>query len=1187
MMSEPPSILADSALASVIEAVVAAEPTQALLAGLERGESTVAVKGLAGSLAACLGPSLLGRAPAVLFVCSDEEAAGLLRDDLETTCGPERIRYFPQPDIAPYEPRSPLPALVNIRIEALAALRSDPPVAVVTTIGAATRALIPPYLFDLATLGLREGGEADFGELLRDLAERGFERVPLVERPGEFAVRGGLIDIFGYGAPDPVRIEFFGDDVESIRAFDVSTQRSKHPLDAVTLPPATEVPIGGWLEADQLEWLQARAEEEGRSLEPLIEAVRSGRPPAGIEHYAGVLGGERATLRAYLPRDAIVLLPDPEALRDEIERRLEVVRDAYAARAASGELCVAPQWVAQSYEEFATELGAHRVVECLPFGAPGGRAPFIPHASAHKQGGGDQEEGLRGPPEVIAFGARSQRHYEGDLRLLGHDLAQFAQEGLSTTVLAETRGAAERLSTLLDEPFDVTFGEGATLSEGFVFPGAGLVAVNDHEIFTRFRRLRSVRKFAEGAPVASVTALGRGDYVVHVDYGIGRFLGLERISILGTEHDCLALLYRDDDRVFVPVEQLGRVQKYTSGDGGQTPGLSKLGTASWERIKERAKQGILDMAEELIGLYAERKTLTRPAWGPDTSLQFEFDAAFPYEETRDQGRTIAEIKRDLESDAPMDRLVCGDVGYGKTEVAMRAAFKVVTEGKQVALLVPTTILAQQHFTTFVQRFADWPVNVEMVSRFRSPKEQRETLALLAEGKVDIVIGTHRLLSKDVRFKSLGLVVIDEEHRFGVRHKERLKQMRRLVDVLSLTATPIPRTLHMGLMGARDMSTIMTPPPDRLSVYTEVIGFDEGKIAEAILREIDREGQVYFVHNRVQTIEKMAARLEELLPQVRFAIAHGQMSERDLERVMLRFLDGDYDCLVASVIIEAGLDIPNANTLIVNRADRFGLAQLYQLRGRVGRSDRRAYAYFVVPPRRSLPRPARRRLRAIEEFCELGSGLGLAMRDLEIRGAGNILGAQQHGFIAQIGFHLYTRLLDEAVMELRGQKPKQEREPEMRLGASGFLPDAYVSDPDQKFLLYARLADSHDAEAVRALTEEVIDRYGRMPPEARALFDAAGCRAAAMELGAAEVHLGQGVLSLGFPTDGELSREWAEDLVRRSPVPLEFDVGGRASDGAEGSIRVRARLAESEGATELEAAAATLNALAQGEVLAGV
>ena len=1092
-MSTSSSVVGDPTLASVLEAVLTAPPTQELLGLVEQGASRAVVKGLAGSLLACLGPALLERSPAVLFVCPDAEEAEPLRDDLETACGSARVHYFPEPDIAPYEPRSPLPELRDVRIEALAALRGDLPdasVAVVTTIRAALRALIPKYLFDLATVSLSEGEEIDFGGLVRDLAERGFERVPLVERPSEFAARGGLVDVFPFGSTDPIRIEFFGDEVESIRAFDVSTQRSVRPLESVTLPPATEVPLGGWLEADQLNWLEARARDEGRPLESLIEAVRTGTPHPGIEHYAGVLGGERATLLDYLPEGAIVLLVDPEGCRDEAGRALTAVRDAYGARDAAGELCVAPEWVVQGYEDFAAQLRAHAVVECLAFGTAQAR--------------------------TVEFGARSQRHYEGDLQLLMRDLADFVRQGLRTVILAETYGAAERLSALLGDARVAAFGEQATLSAGFVFPGAGLAVVNDHEAFTRFRRRRSVRKFKGGTPITSVTTVRRGDYVVHVDYGIGRFLGLERISVLGTQHECLTLLYRDGDRVFVPVEQLARIQKYSAGDGAEPPGLSKLGTASWERVKARVKQGIMDIAEELIQLYAERKALARPSCEPDNSLQLEFDAAFPYEETRDQERTISEVKRDLETGMPMDRLVCGDVGYGKTEVALRAAFKMVSEGRQVAVLVPTTILAQQHYTTFCERLAHWPVTVDMLSRFRSRREQQEVLARLAAGTLDIVIGTQRLLSRDVRFKALGLLVIDEEHRFGVRHKEKLKKLRRLVDVLSLTATPIPRSLHMALMGARDMSTIMTPPKDRLSVYTEIMRFDSDKIAEAILREIDREGQVYFVHNRVSTIGKMAAWLEELLPQVRFAVAHGQMAERELEQVMLRFLDGQYDCLVASMIIEAGLDIPNVNTLIVNRADRFGLAQLYQLRGRVGRSNRRAYAYFIAPPRRSLTRDAQRRLRALEEFTELSSGLALAMRDLEIRGAGNILGPQQHGFIAQIGFNLYTRLLDEAVLELRGQRSTFQSEPEMRLAVSAFLPDAYVPDPDQKLELYSRLAEACAAEAVEALREEVADRYGRMPPEACALFNVAHCRVAAMALGAAEIHLAQGALNLRFP-----------------------------------------------------------------------
>jgi transcription-repair coupling factor (superfamily II helicase) len=625
------------------------------------------------------------------------------------------------------------------------------------------------------------------------------------------------------------------------------------------------------------------------------------------------------------------------------------------------------------------------------------------------------------------------------------------------------------------------------VSAGFTLPRAGIAVLTDHEIFSRYRRRRRRLKKTGGLSLAELSALRVGDFVVHEDHGVGTYRGLERLTLNGQETDCILIAYAERDRLYVPVHQLALVSRYAAEEGAR-PAVHRLGSVAWQKTKAKAKKAIREMADSLVKAYALRQALPGYAFKPDTVWQRELEASFPYEETPDQMSAIEAVKQDLEAPRPMDRLICGDVGYGKTEVAIRAAFKAVQDGKQVAVLVPTTILAQQHWLTFKERLADFPVTVEVLSRFRTAREQKDVVARLSEGKVDILIGTHRILSKDVKFRDLGLVVIDEEHRFGVAQKERLRQMTRSVDVLALTATPIPRTLNLSLAGARDMSVIETPPRDRLPVHTEIVETDDEVVTDAILREIDRGGQVFFVHNRVETIHHAALYLQRLVPQIRLAVGHGQMAERELERVMMDFIEKRTDVLVSTMIIESGLDIPSVNTLILDRADTLGLAQLYQLRGRVGRSSHRAYAYLMVPSRRVLTEEAEKRLRVIEEFDELGVGFKIALKDLEIRGAGNLLGPEQHGFIIGLGFDLYMKLLEEAVAEIKGAAAQILPEPRLLTDWSAYLPDDYVPDEHEKLTLYRRLADARDAAQIEDLTVEMRDRFGMLPSPTVALVE---------------------------------------------------------------------------------------------------
>jgi transcription-repair coupling factor (superfamily II helicase) len=669
-------------------------------------------------------------------------------------------------------------------------------------------------------------------------------------------------------------------------------------------------------------------------------------------------------------------------------------------------------------------------------------------------------------------------------RLKGH-VAELGANDIHPVILCDNPGQRDRLFELLGDT-GATLGVGG-VAAGFTLRDAGLAVLTDHEVFARYRRRRRKLRRAGGLSLAELSALKVGDYVVHEDHGVGVYRGLKRLTLNGQETDCVEIAYAEKDRLFVPVQQLALVSRYAAGEGAR-PSVHRLGSGAWAKTKARAQRAIQDMAENLIKTYAARKALPGHRFKADAVWQRELEASFPYDETPDQLKAIDDVKSDMERASPMDRLICGDVGYGKTEVAIRAAFKAVQDGKQVAVLVPTTILAQQHLLTFRERMADFPVRIEVLSRFRTPKEQKETLAALARGEVDILIGTHRLLSKDVRYHALGLVIIDEEHRFGVAQKEKLRQLVRQVDALAMTATPIPRTLNLSLAGARDMSVIETPPRDRLPVHTEILEVDEEVITDAILREVDRGGQVFFVHNRVETIQATALRVQKLVPMVRVAVAHGQMGERELERVMMDFLDKKGDVLVSTMIIESGIDMPTVNTLIVDRADAMGLAQLYQLRGRVGRSSHRAYAYLLVPSRRVLTEDAEKRLRVIEEFDELGVGFKVALKDLEIRGAGNLLGPEQSGFILGLGFDLYVKLLEEAVATLKGETAEVAPEPRLLTDWSAYLPDDYVSDEHEKLNLYRRLAETRDLATLDDLTLELMDRFGPLPSPAVALVE---------------------------------------------------------------------------------------------------
>ncbi len=1056
-----------------------------LLETVSTSRSRAGVRGLTGSARGYLA-AWLQRATGrrVLYLVGHGDVFEEARDDLEYFRGPGATLALPEPDTLPYDPSSPHPGITAQRLETLGRLARERlagvsgPGVVLATVRGVLQKVPRPERLARTLIELRVGHDYDPGTLMERLVFMGYERFAEVEAAGHFARRGGILDVYAAGLADPLRLEFDGDALVSLRRFDASTQRSLEQLPAATVLPRYEVVFEPHEAAAVTERLRTAREERGAETDADDARARGGPTvPAGtplfydgMERFAAHYDPDLGTLADYLPDDTIVVLDDPGRLRARAEELDALVR--------------------RGFEEARGPYPSISPPEAL----------FLPGAALDALAGSRPGADWLGPvveagdagryPRTLVVDCAPAEPVQRSMERLKSHLAELGANGVQPVVLCDNAGQRDRLFELLGET-GATLGVGL-VSAGFTLRAAGLAVLTDHEIFARYRRRRRRLKKSGGLSLAELSALKLGDFVVHEDHGVGVYRGMQRLTLNGQETDCLELAYAERDRLFVPVQQLALVSRYAAGEGAR-PTLHRLGSGAWQKTKARAQRAIQDMAEGLIRAYAARQALKGHAFPPDAVWQRELEASFPFEETPDQLRAIAEVKQDMESDRPMDRLICGDVGYGKTEVAIRAAFKAVQDGRQVAVLVPTTILAQQHLLVFRERLADFPVKVEVLSRFRTAKQQKEVVAALARGDVDIIIGTHRLLSKDVRFRALGLVVIDEEHRFGVAQKEKIRQITTTVDVLAMTATPIPRTLNLSLAGARDMSVIETPPRDRLPVHTEILEVDEEVVTDAILREVDRGGQAFFVHNRVETIHNAALRLQKLVPQVRVAVAHGQMHERELERVMLEFLDQRWDVLVSTMIIESGIDMPSVNTLIVDRADTLGLAQLYQLRGRVGRSAHRAYAYLLVPSRRVLTEEAEKRLRVIEELDELGVGFKIALKDMEIRGAGNLLGPEQHGFILGLGFDLYVKLLEEAVAALKGAAAEVKPEPRLLTDWSAFLPDDYVPDEHEKLNLYRRLADTRTTDELDDLTLEMLDRFGQLPPAAVALFELRGLR----------------------------------------------------------------------------------------------
>ncbi|MGD8192537.1 transcription-repair coupling factor [Brevibacillus ginsengisoli] len=1059
-----------------------------IAAGLTRGLHEQLIAGLAGSSRQVLMAALYqeGKRP-LCIVTHNMYQAQKVYEDLTELVANDQLLLFPANELIGSELAIASPEMLAQRVQVYNRLAQGFTGILVIPFAGLRRFIVPAEVWRSSQIELQVGQELELDEFLNRLIEFGYERVDLVERKGEVSVRGGIVDLYPIDSEWPLRIELFDVVIDSIRTFDMATQRSKETVQSYTIGPAQEMIVSQETLRESAVRLEKKLGEtidkvkDSSTKERLmkkiggdIEVMQEGHRFSHLYSYISAIYPMNETILNYLPQDTVLLIDEPSRVLETAGQLQKEETEWLTSRSNDGEFMF-NLTLSTSYDEIVTDSRRQIIYLSL----------FLRQIPKTQ------------PQNIVNFNCRTMQNFHGQMNVLKNELARWKKGNNRIVFIAADAERAKRLERvlhdyemeadlLLDSITVVPPGRPTiiigNLQSGFELPLNHFIVVTEGEVFTaKQRKARKVQQNMTNAErIKNYLELKPGDYVVHINHGIGKYLGIETKEILGIHKDYLHIRYAGGDSLFVPIEQIDHVQKYVASEENE-PKIYSLGGSEWKRVKNKVKSSVKDIAEDLIKLYAARESAVGYAFHQDTAEQREFEAMFPYQETTDQLRAIAEVKADMENKRPMDRLVCGDVGYGKTEVAIRAAFKSVMDGKQVAVLVPTTILAQQHYQTFSERFADYPIRVEVLSRFRSRKDQTATMKGLKEGTVDVVIGTHRVLSKDVQFRDLGLLIVDEEQRFGVSHKEKLKQLKTNVDVMTLTATPIPRTLHMSMLGVRDLSVIETPPENRFPVQTYVLEYNPTLVREAIERELAREGQVFFLYNQVQGIEQMAEHISMLVPEARVAVAHGQMNEGELEAIILDFLDGQYDVLVSTTIIETGVDIPNVNTLIIYNADKMGLSQLYQLRGRVGRSNRIAFAYFTYQKDKVLTEVAEKRLQAIKEFTELGSGFKIAMRDLSIRGAGNLLGAEQHGFINTVGFDLYTQMLKEAIDELRGEVKQVAAPPvEINLQVDAYIPSLYITDSRQKIEMYKKFVAVTSLDDVDDLAEELIDRFGDIP-----------------------------------------------------------------------------------------------------------
>lgn len=1090
-------------------------PFKSLASAIAKDAGSVRVTGPKGAYLSLVLDFLQaeGSAPSLVVTPTEREAESIVQDT--DAFGSGRAVLFPWWGTAPYEGASPLVSLFGERVRIFSRLLAREPLVVVAPLRALLTPVPDPAYLSAQIFSIARGEKLDPPRTADALARAGYLRVPTVTVHGEFAVRGEVIDVYPPGQDQAVRITLDFDEVAGIRSFDPLDQGSTGSMQKVEITPCREVLIDGGMEEGLRAGLRAQDFSE-QEVEVTVSAIMEDPELGGVEVFYPLCFPGQFSLMDYMGDSTRVFLVDgvrlssyAAALRKE---HLELYRRARARK----QVVPGPQKILLDFTRVQERM--HRIVDF----------PALPT---------DTGPGLSGSPSTFLLPSDGPRSFFGNFTFFREEVEASLKNGYAVFIFAVYDVQADRLRHILKD-LQVTILP-QSISAGFSLPEQKILAIQEAEIFGRKRRIPRSVGAVKSAAIESFVELTPGDFVVHVNYGIGAFIGIERISAAGNERDYITLEYADAEKLFIPIEQVNLIQRYI-GQEGKQPRLDSLGGKGWQKRKEKARKAVEELAEGLLELYSKRKADPGFAFAADTDWQSEFEAAFPYQETDDQLKCIEDVKRDMESPAPMDRLVCGDVGYGKTEIALRAAFKAVMSGKQVALLAPTTILVEQHFETFQDRFARYPVKIAMLSRFRSSKEMKTAISDIAAGTVDIAIGTHRLIQKDVKFRNLGLLVVDEEQRFGVSHKERLKQIKTSVDCLTLTATPIPRTLNMSLMKVRDMSILNTAPQNRLPIETYVMEFNEELVARAIRQEIDRGGQIFYLHNRVETIQAIHLSLQQLVPEVSIAVGHGQLDDDELEEVMRSFVHGERQMLLTTTIIENGLDIPNVNTIIIDRADMLGVSQLYQLRGRVGRAGVTAYAYLFYPNRRALSEISMKRLRIIADHTELGSGFKIALKDLEIRGAGNILGREQHGYILSVGYDLYLKMLDEAVAALSRVSRDEAPEVYMDLEYSGFIPDSYIPDAMEKMGVYKKIAAITTEEEFDRVYKEIEDRFGPIPDEVHSVLALAEIRVICRKLFITSIKEEKGTLRVEFSRLSKVSVDKIVRMVREGGGRVTLD-----------------------------------------------
>lgn len=1104
-----------------------------------------------------------------LILTYSEEQAQKWISDLETWMPEKEIVHFPSTEWLPFEVFSRSHETTADRIKVLSRLLNKGDMAndliVVAPIQAIIRKLLDPERWLAYCLHFKVGHNYALTEIMRLLIEMGYDRQETIEGKGQFALRGGILDIAPYDH-EPVRIEFFDEEADSIRIFDLETQKSLENISEVWIVPVQEfvVPRN---ELHNLKWeIKAKARKAIGRLQRLekTEAVKrlqkkvdyletrldEGILDENIYPYLSLLAENYVSIFEWLKKDCLVFLDEPLRLKEQLDFQQQQRLEEFTENLEKGEEFISTESLFIKIEDILQKERAVLGLSNLLREVPGLNPRRVTNATARPLAASHKTSILA--DEIEQW---KKQGYAIALFTGGQDQAKRLEQGLSD------RGIPSRICKWVDKmQMGYVHIYPLSIGQGFELPMSKLIIFTETEIYKRERKPQpKLRKTPKDDVLLNLGDLKPGDYVVHLYHGIGKFMGIEKISVDQIDKDYFAIKYAGEDKLYVPLDQLQLLQKYLGADSDSSPKLNKLNGNEWNKAKTKAKNAVKEMAFDLLELYAKREKAKGFAYPEDTVWEKEFAEKFPYEETPDQKQSIIEVKNDMHRTRPMDRLLCGDVGYGKTEVALRAAFKAVASSKQVAVLVPTTILAQQHFNTFRERFMDYPVKIEMLSRFRTAKEQKLIIQGLNEGSIDIVVGTHRLVSKGIQFKDLGLLIVDEEQRFGVSHKEKIKTLKANIDVLTLSATPIPRTLHMSMVGIRDMSVISTPPEDRLPVQTFVAEFNPELVRDAIRKEISRGGQVFYVHNRVEDLDRVTRMLNSVIPEARCGVAHGQMSETQLEKAMLSFLEKEKDILICTTIIETGLDMPNVNTLIVDNADRFGLSQLYQLRGRVGRSNRKAYAYFLYQPQKILTEEAEKRLSTIREFTEFGSGFKIAMRDLEIRGAGNFIGGEQHGHLATVGFGLYVRMLKEAVQELRGETLEETIEPTLDIHVKALLPDDYIVDKQTKATLYQRMLAVKKEEEMSDILDELVDRFGTPPAEVENLLQIIRIKIQAKELKVEQIIQKKQNITIQFALDPGLTGEQLMEIAAKFIYPLSFS----ATEQGKLEFKIRLRQLDAE------------------------